>query len=31
MKSRKLDGYQIMDIAVKAGAIMLENGAETYR
>ena len=31
MKSRKLDGYQIMDIAIKAGAIMLENGAETYR
>lgn len=31
MKTKKPDGYQIMDIAVKAGAIMLENGAETYR
>lgn len=31
MKTKKLDSYQIMDVAVKAGAIMLENGAETYR
>ncbi|MCI6677326.1 MAG: threonine/serine exporter family protein [Clostridiales bacterium] len=31
MKKKKSDGYQIMDVAVKAGAIMLANGAETYR
>lgn len=31
MKEKESDSCQVMDVAVKAGAIMLENGAETYR
>lgn len=31
MKEKNPDSYQVVDVAARAGAIMLENGAETYR
>lgn len=31
MKEKKLDRYDIMDVCLLAGKIMLESGAETYR
>ncbi len=31
MTQQKLDKYEIMDVSLLAGKIMLESGAETYR
>lgn len=31
MESKKVDYHRLMNVAIHAGAIMMENGAETYR